>query len=429
VVAHRVAAVSLRLGLAGRTCVGIDGLVQARGIAQVGIDQALGQVGSGLFHDAGGRLILAVGRLVALVRLALDAVVFDLGIGVDAAIWGIGCHGVSFIINCMNRNPSGHSKSRNWMMIFCKYFATMSHVRILQDPALTADAMLHAAPVNCPNCFAETMGNFCHQCSQETTLHPPSAREFMHEFIGHYVALEGKLWQSLWLLLLKPGRLTLEYIRGRRVRYVQPLRVYLTFSLIFFAAIKLSGMEIMNTDVDATPPAKAGQAHRPGATLPASENESFQDAARVADRLHHGWGAKTSTFLAQPREQMTHQFSKAFFSYAPYAMFALMPVFALLLKLLYLGTGRRYGEHLLFALHANAFAFAALTLQIVMPEFIPFVHGALGIWMVIYLPLAMRRVYGGGVLVTLLRWIVLSMLHALCIGLAIAATLGLAVVA
>jgi hypothetical protein len=63
------------------------------------------------------------------------------------------------------------------------------------------------------------------------------------------------------------------------------------------------------------------------------------------------------------------------------------------------------------------------------PERVPLVHGLLGIWMVVYLPLAMRRVYGGGWLVTLLRWVVLSMLHALCIALAIAGTLASAVVA
>src|SRR6478672_7835883 len=99
----------------------------------------------------------------------------------------------------------------------------------------------HTAPSHCHNCGAATKGNFCADCGQETTLHVASAREFLHEFIGHYVALEGKLWKSLALLLFRPGRLTLEYIKGRRVRYVQPLRLYLTFSLIFFAVMKYSG--------------------------------------------------------------------------------------------------------------------------------------------------------------------------------------------
>jgi len=303
---------------------------------------------------------------------------------------------------------------------------------------LNADALLHAAPGTCPNCFAETGGNFCHQCSQETTLHPPSAREFLHEFVGHYVALEGKLWQSLWLLLLKPGRLTLEYIQGRRVRYVQPLRMYLTFSLIFFALVKFSGVPlIINGPEDARPTAAVtpGVATRPAAPppgmkrVPSDKNEMFAGAGKVAEYIHAGWGQKVSRFLAQPSDKIIAALTKAFFAYGPYALFALMPVFALLLKLLYLGTGRRYGAHLLFALHANAFAFAMMALQIVVPSSWDFVHSALAFWMVGYLPLAMRRVYGGGWLVTLLRWIVLALLHLLCIVLAILVTVSSAAVA
>jgi hypothetical protein len=74
-------------------------------------------------------------------------------------------------------------------------------------------------------------------------LHHASTREFLHEFIGHYVALEGKLWGSLKRLIFQPGELTNEYIRGRRVRYVQPLRMYLTFSVLFFALLKFTGGE------------------------------------------------------------------------------------------------------------------------------------------------------------------------------------------
>jgi hypothetical protein len=47
----------------------------------------------------------------------------------------------------------------------------------------------------------------------------PNCGSVVLEFIGHYVALEGKLWKSLLLLLFRPGQLTLEYINGRRVRY------------------------------------------------------------------------------------------------------------------------------------------------------------------------------------------------------------------
>ena len=43
----------------------------------------------------------------------------------------------------------------------------------------------------CRNCGTQAPLKFCPECGQETTLHPPTLREFLHEFVGHYVALEG----------------------------------------------------------------------------------------------------------------------------------------------------------------------------------------------------------------------------------------------
>jgi hypothetical protein len=287
--------------------------------------------------------------------------------------------------------------------------------------------MHHATAGTCPNCFASTSGNFCHQCSQETTLHPPSTREFLHEFIGHYVALEGKLWQSLWLLLLKPGRLTLEYIQGRRVRYVQPLRIYLTFSLIFFALVKFSGLAVFEAHDRVHAPTAASAAKIQFGSS-AEKNETFQAIQHGVEFIHPAWGPRAARFLAQPMDTIWNQLVKAFFAYGPYAVFALMPVFALLLKLLYLGSRRRFGAHLLFALHANAFAFAMLTLLVMVPASLETVSSVLTFWLVLYLPLAMRRVYGGGWFGTVLRWGVLMLLHTLCIMLAIAAAAGSAIV-
>ena len=80
--------------------------------------------------------------------------------------------------------------------------------------------------------------------------HSPSAGEFIHEFIGHYVALEGKLWQTLTLLLSRPGQLTVDYMCGRRVPTINPLRLYLTLSLVMFGLIKLFGVDLPRINFD-----------------------------------------------------------------------------------------------------------------------------------------------------------------------------------
>jgi hypothetical protein len=323
---------------------------------------------------------------------------------------------------------------------------------------LKSEAILHDHSSQCLNCGTAVSANFCAECGQETRLHMPSAGEFLHEFVGHYVALEGKLWKSLGLLLFRPGRLTLEYLQGKRVRYVLPLRLYLTFSLIFFALFKAGGVNVAKMDpADSKPPAavhaqdkrtargedklvaerQARHASDEADKQVANEEDRSGDTdkVRLADKLRNAV-AKISPKLVEhvdkfdglSPEQQEHQLKAAFFGYVPYAVFALMPVFALLLKLLYLGSGRRYGEHVLFALHTNAFAFMTLSLLMVVPG-IPFLRPALGLWLVFYLPTAMRRVYGGSRLVTFLRWTVLMLLHLLCIVLAIVGAFALAILA
>jgi hypothetical protein len=277
------------------------------------------------------------------------------------------------------------------------------------------EALDHHAASDCPNCGAAVSGNFCHQCGQETVLHPPSITEFFHEFIGHYVALEGKLWKTLGLLIFRPGRLTLEYMAGRRTRYVQPLRVYLTFSLIFFALFKFMGedhhigginytgkpvIQVNKDDVDAKKQVQAELR----ADLEKAKNDGELSKLAILENVE---GSLVDGFSGDNGKRI----KTTFYSFAPYAVFALMPFFALLLKLLYLGSGRRYGEHLLFALHANAFAFLMLGLILLVGDPLPALGKLLFLWMVVYLPLAMRRVYGGRKRATFLRWVILMLLY------------------
>ena len=122
--------------------------------------------------------------------------------------------------------------------------------------------------------------------------------------------------------------------------------------------------------------------------------------------------------------------NEAFYHYVPYAVFFMMPLFALYLKVLYLGSGRRYGEHLLFALHTNGFAYLMFTLVLLVPRglHLGVLDWVLWLWVLFYLPMAMRRVYGGSRFVTGLRWIVLMFLHLLTMTLAIVGAVAFGIV-
>jgi hypothetical protein len=289
---------------------------------------------------------------------------------------------------------------------------------------VTSTAVHHQPATHCHNCGAAVSYHYCALCGQETKLHVPSAAEFVHEFVGHYVALEGRLWKTLAYLLFKPGLLTAEYIAGRRVRYVEPLRVYLSMSILFFALLKVVGAPVGDMTLDSQEKKAVAEA------IAEEQQQHSGERAKLArvEGLSPAQVKKFDDFFVMPDKERAKLLTNAFFSYVPYAMFCLMPIFALYLKLLYLGSGRRYGEHLLFALHTNAFAFALFGMLIGTSALSwGLASFVLCSWLVIYLPKAMRRVYGGSLPGTLLRWLVLSVLHMVSIGGAILAALGLAV--
>lgn len=288
---------------------------------------------------------------------------------------------------------------------------------------MSTDILTYHTTSACKNCGAGTQGNYCQQCGQTTHLHVPSAREFLHEFIAHYVALEGKLWKTLAMLLTRPGFLTREYIEGRRVRYLEPLRLYLTFSIIFFAIFKFSGVDVIQIE-DPSPALIAaiadGRAKDTvfGPAMPENAAQFERALKQIKERTstsHPVLSEKVARFAAMPAAEQRAAFKLVFYSYTPYAIFAMMPLFAFYLKLLYLGSGRHYGEHFLFGLHTNAFAFLMLGVMILVPKSWGFVVFVLILWLVFYLPLAMRRVYGSGWFTTILRWLILIFAHTISI--------------
>jgi hypothetical protein len=100
-----------------------------------------------------------------------------------------------------------------------------------------------AVALRCMNCESPLGGYFCAHCGQEAMIETPTVDEFVREFLQDQMALEGKLLRTLRVLVGKPGQLTLDYIDGRRQRYIRPLRLYLTLSVVYFAVSGLTGSD------------------------------------------------------------------------------------------------------------------------------------------------------------------------------------------
>jgi hypothetical protein len=97
-----------------------------------------------------------------------------------------------------------------------------------------------AGLTTCPNCDARLGDNYCPHCGQKVTPINPSLHDFLHDLTHELLHVDGKIFQSVRLLLTRPGFLTAEYFRGRRATYVSPIRLYLIFSVAFFAVSSLA---------------------------------------------------------------------------------------------------------------------------------------------------------------------------------------------
>ncbi|MES2773129.1 MAG: DUF3667 domain-containing protein [Bacteroidota bacterium] len=87
---------------------------------------------------------------------------------------------------------------------------------------------------NCLNCNAIVAGKYCQVCGQENIVPKESFWHLITHFFNDITHFEGKFFTTTKLLLLKPGFLPREYLRGKRASYLHPIRMYVFTSAIFF---------------------------------------------------------------------------------------------------------------------------------------------------------------------------------------------------
>ncbi|MYJ74479.1 MAG: DUF3667 domain-containing protein [Gammaproteobacteria bacterium] len=320
-----------------------------------------------------------------------------------------------------------------------------------------------AGPVTCPNCGADKQGRFCVVCGQNDRDYLRSLFPVLYQVLAETFEADSRVWRTLGALFVRPGFLSLEFSRNRRAHYLSPFRLYLFTSLLFFLVLSLT-VEREGRDTDG-----------PGLIQEGASEHDKDDAVASFDFVEADWAAiealkrslgeeradKIDQILARPESspprvllivgakwlargegfdkplglfvvgQLVDVFHAPgsvvrdrFVGYLPVAMFFVLPLYALMLKVLFVRRHRFYAEHLVFSMHVHTMAFVVFGVGLVTPESWPAVDGILLLALTAYYFMALKRFYATGVFVAIVSFAFLSWLYSLLLAAVILGSLA-----
>lgn len=334
---------------------------------------------------------------------------------------------------------------------------------------------------NCLNCGNRLRGQYCGNCGQRSRNRLISIWQLLQEAFGDLLELDSRLWRTVLPLLARPGQLTRDYLEGRRARYMPPFRTYLVLSVIFFVVAFFDPQDDLSLFFEPEPPPTAEEIAEleEQKRLAAQEHEEHREVAQqklqaleadgkisedVLEEFENDgeivinfsddegddglfgdceeinlsdeedlpeWVTKRFTdervkqICERNKARGNDNFVDAILDNVPIALIVLLPVMAMVLKVLYPLSRRYFVEHLLFFVHFHAFFFLMLILQILFarlagqlgPEdgaidsISTLILVATSFYIPVYLYKAMRHVYGQGHLVTIPKYLILSIAY------------------
>jgi hypothetical protein len=308
---------------------------------------------------------------------------------------------------------------------------------------------------DCLNCGSELHGKYCHSCGQENLQIKESFGHMITHAVSDYFHFDHQFFHTLKPLLFSPGKLTIEYMAGRRVQYLHPVKMYIFISLVYFVVLfGAKDREVIKIDNN-KPGSKKEQKARKEIAKEIKQNsaltqdqkkrallaiEQFETKkrkdgtidtiytgasdnifSRVTDTTYEQYLAKQDKLPERKKdgflkryynkkaiswnqrggESSKEMIGEAIKHNTPKLMFFLLPMFALMLKVTFYKNKKFYVEHLIFSFHLHCFLFLFLTMVMLIGLAIPDKWANIDdtlqmfatISILVYLYLSLKKVY------------------------------------
>ncbi len=323
----------------------------------------------------------------------------------------------------------------------------------LPGPSGLTEAAI-AAGAACLSCGGDISGPYCSSCGQKNDDLRRSSFVLGKDFLKDTFGFDSRMWRTLGMLAISPGRVPNEYAHGRRSRFTPPVRLFLVVSFLFFLTIGLTNTLFVGVEVEFRDPdpetLKTALAKAEDAGVELSEEArtgkcSFQSQLRffvkeknlridrerinaclgdVRDDAQEVIDASEDVAVGEDegieteREQAgevvgrvfkginwavtnPREFNDSFNDWLPRVLFFMTPVLALILAL-FLRRGALIFDHLVLAFYTHAAGFAVIGLSLILAQFgAPYMGVAAAIALPVYYIAVLKRAYGRGWIKTL----------------------------
>lgn len=267
----------------------------------------------------------------------------------------------------------------------------------------------------CLNCGTYAARRYCQQCGQENLPPQESVRYFITHFINDVTHFDGKFFRTLRLLLFKPGFLAKQYMLGRRVSYLNPVRMYLFTSFLFFLIFYSSYNPRLDVNAFATKEKNESIGIKNNNLYITFSNIKYKSIAEydstiktlkskpswLTQKIMHKqisvqqkYGENQAPFFVELLYAIIHQFPKM--------LFISLPLIALLLQLLYIRHKEYYYViHGVFVIHFYIFVFIAMLVTMAISglsswlnwNWLSYINDGISLIILFYLYKAMRNFY------------------------------------
>jgi len=261
-------------------------------------------------------------------------------------------------------------------------------------------------------------------CGQHDVDYNRSIWHILEDAVEDFLHFDGRFFRSVRYIFTRPGFLTKEFIAGCRQRYMHPVRFYIFASFMLFSVSVLMNHQLTPAE-KARAKAEAGTGDLKEAALRMKEAEATSPEAKTAlswidDPLRIHIDAKDNVSVKD--------FVGEFWHLLPLMLFLCLPLLAMVLKLVYIRSGRLYVEHLIFALHIQTFAFlsfigikaAAALVRLAGANYESTVGGILLLGMFFLIWRAFMTVYGQGLIKSMISFMLVLFAYGMVLVLAFA---------